>query len=135
LLRPVSRFGDGWGLGSTPHGMEIFDNASNSILNIPVGSFGPSLAKPNSLTTTQLAVNTFETSKVKLFPNPTTGIININTQTPVDVIILDVTGKVVFVASNITKDKTIDLAGLQKGIYLAKISSDNTTTTEKIILN
>ena len=44
-------------------------------------------------------------------------------------------GKVVFVANNVTKDKNIDLSGLQKGMYLAKISSENATTTEKIILN
>ena len=49
--------------------------------------------------------------------------------------IVDVTGKVVFVAAEVTKDKNIDLSGLQKGVYLARISSENGTTTEKIILN
>lgn len=131
----LDSYGDGWGLGSTPHGMEIFDNSNNSILDIPVGSFGTALAKPNSLTTAQLAVSSFEANTVKLFPNPSTGLISINTESAVNVSIVDVTGKVVFVATNITKDKNIDLSGLQKGVYLAKISSENATTTEKIILN
>jgi Secretion system C-terminal sorting domain len=70
-----------------------------------------------------------------LYPNPSTGLISINTESAVNVSIVDVTGKVVFVASNITKDKNIDLSGLQKGMYLARISGENTTSTEKIILN
>jgi thiol-disulfide isomerase/thioredoxin len=131
----LDSYGDGWGLGNTPHGMEIFDNTNNSILDIPVGAFGTALAKPNSLTTAQLAVSSFEANTVKLFPNPSTGLISINTETAVNVSIVDVTGKVVFVATNITKDKNIDLSGLQKGMYLARISGENTTSTEKIILN
>jgi thiol-disulfide isomerase/thioredoxin len=131
----LDSYGDGWGLGATPHGIEIFDNTNTSIYNKAVGSFGTTLALSNSLTTTQLAVSNFETSDVKLFPNPSTGIISINTTTPVAVSIIDVTGKVVFVATNVTKDKNIDLSGLQKGMYLAKISSETATTTEKIILN
>ena len=131
----LDSYGDGWGYGSTPHGMEIFNSSDISILDIAVGSFGTALAKPNALTTAQLAVNTFATNAVKLFPNPSTGIIYINTETAVNVSIIDVTGKVVFVATNVTKDKNIDLSGLQKGMYLAQISSENATTTEKIILN
>ncbi len=131
----LDSYGDGWGLGATPHGIEVFDNTNTSIYNKSVGSFGAALALPNALSTTLLAINNFEASDVKLFPNPSTGVISINTTTPVAVSIIDVTGKVVFVATNVTKDKNIDLSGLQKGMYLAKISSENATTTEKIILN
>ncbi len=131
----LDSYGDGWGLGATPHGIEVFDDTNASVYTQLVGSFGTTLALPNSLSTTLLAVSNFETSEVKLFPNPSTGILYINTTTPVNVNIVDVTGKVVFVATNVTKDKNIDLSGLQKGMYLAKISSENATTTEKIILN
>jgi hypothetical protein len=87
------------------------------------------------MTTAQLSVSAFELISLKLYPNPSTGIISINTETSVNVSIVDVTGKVVFVAAEVTKDKNIDLSGLQKGVYLARISSENGTTTEKIILN
>ena len=131
----LDSYGDGWGIGATPHGIEIFDDTNTSIYNKAVGSFGTTLALPNALSTTLLAVSNFEASDVKLFPNPSTGVISINTTTPVAVSIVDITGKVVFEANNVTKDKNIDLSGLQKGMYLAKISSENATTTEKIILN
>ncbi len=131
----LDSYQDGWGYGTTPHGIEVFDDTNTSIYTKLVSNFGASLALPNSLSTTLLAVSNFEASEVKLFPNPSTGVISINTTTPVAVSIIDVTGKVVFVATNVTKDKNIDLSGLQKGMYLAKISSENATTTEKIILN
>lgn len=131
----LDSYGDGWGYGSTPHGLEVFNSSDLSIVSIDGDNFTTTLAKPNAMTTTQLSVSAFEVNNLKLYPNPTTGIISINTETSVNVSVVDVTGKVVFVATNVTKDKNIDLSGLQKGVYLAKISSENATTTEKIILN
>lgn len=131
----LDSYGDGWSYGTTPHGIEIFDASNTSIYNLPVGGFGTTLAKPNSLTTTTLAVAQFDSSTVSLFPNPTTGIVNINTETPVAITIVDITGKVVYSSSQVTKEMTIDLSSLQKGMYLAKIVGDTTTSTEKIILN
>jgi hypothetical protein len=131
----LDSYGDGWSYGTTPHGVEVFDNSSNSIWSVAVGGFGTSLANPNSLNTAVLANETFKAKQFDVFPNPTTGIININSDVAVSVSIVDVTGKVVFTANNITKENSINLSGLQKGMYLAKISTANATTTEKIILN
>ena len=131
----LDSYGDGWSYGTTPHGVEVFDNSSNSIWSVAVGGFGTSLANPNSLNTAVLANETFKAKQFDVFPNPTTGIIHINSDVAVSVSIVDVTGKVVFTANNITKENSINLSGLQKGMYLAKISTANATTTEKIILN
>ena len=131
----LDSFGDGWSYGTTPHGVEVFDNSNVSIWNVAVGGFGTSLPNPNSLNTAALANETFKAKQFDVFPNPTTGIININSDVAVSVSIVDVTGKVVFTANNITKENSINLSGLQKGMYLAKISTANATTTEKIILN
>jgi hypothetical protein len=131
----LDSYQDGWGYGNTPHGLEVFDNSNTSVVFVDGDNFTNSLIKPNAMTTTQLSVSAFEVNSMKLYPNPSTGIISINTETAVNVSIVDVTGKVVFVATNVTKDKNIDLSGLQKGMYLAQISSENATTTEKIILN
>jgi hypothetical protein len=131
----LDSYGDGWGLGPTQHGLEVFDSSNVSVVFVDGDNFTTTLAKPNAMTTAQLSVSAFELNSLKLYPNPSTGIITINTETSVNVSIVDVTGKVVFVATNVTKDKNIDLSGLQKGVYLARISSENATTTEKIILN
>lgn len=130
----LDSYGDGWGYGTTPHGIEVFDNNNNSIYSVINPSFGASLVKSNALTTTLLSVGGFEASQVSIYPNPTTGILNITSETPVSIDIIDVTGKVVFSAANVSKEKSVDLSGLQKGIYFARIASENSTTTEKIIL-
>jgi cell division ATPase FtsA len=47
---------------------------------------------------------------------------------------MDLTGKVVFTANNVNNQTAINLSGLQKGMYLAKITGTDLQTTEKIIL-
>lgn len=73
-------------------------------------------------------------SKFKLYPNPTTGILKIASDKVVNVEITDITGKVVYSMNNVTNETAINLSNLQKGIYLAKISGDNSTETQKVIL-
>lgn len=132
-IQLLDSYGDGWGSGSTPHGLEVFANGV-SIASVLVGNFGTTLTKSNALTTTVLATDNFASQKTTVFPNPTTGIIKINTENSVNVMIVDVLGKTVYNAKNITKNSPIDLSNLQKGIYFAKIEGDTASTTEKIIL-
>ena len=88
-------------------------------------------AKASSL----LAIDTFNTqSGVKLYPNPSTGIIKITTEDIIQIEVVDILGKIVFTESNLSNNTTIDCSGLQKGIYVAKISSRNTIYTQKLIL-
>lgn len=127
-------FGDGWGAGATPHGIEIFDMNDVSLYNFPVANFGTSSTKSNAITTATLGVETVQIKKVGVFPNPTSGNIQIYTETPVMVTIVDVLGKTVYAANQVTNDTIINLSEFQKGIYIAKIVGENTITTEKIIL-
>jgi hypothetical protein len=127
-------YGDGWSYGSTPHGLEIFSAANVSLYNLPAANFGTALVKSNVLTTTVLGVASNDVNKFSVFPNPTSGIVQINTEETVAVSIVDVTGKIVYNSNTVTKLTSIDLTGLQKGIYIAKIIGDKTITTEKIIL-
>lgn len=102
----------------------LIDNNSGQIVN----------AKEVHLNTT-LATTAFNAAKLGVYPNPTSGIVNVYTDRPVTVAVVDMLGKVVFTANNVTRETPINLSGLQKGVYLAKISGDNLSTTEKIILN
>lgn len=82
-----------------------------------------------------LATNTFENaSKIKLYPNPSNGIVKIATETPVDVVVMDITGKIVFTMNQVTNESQMNLSSLQKGIYMAKIISEGSEETQKIIL-
>lgn len=73
-------------------------------------------------------------SKFKVYPNPTTGILKIASDKVVNVEITDITGKVVYAMNNVSNETAINLSHLQKGVYLAKISGDNATETQKVIL-
>ena len=126
-------YGDGWGYGSTPHGLEIFSN-DQSVYNIAVGNFGSLINKPNVITTTALSIGELTTSKFGIYPNPTSGLFQINTESPVQVSIIDVMGKLVHTANNVSGEMSVDLSGLEKGIYFAKIKGQQGTSTEKVIL-
>jgi Secretion system C-terminal sorting domain/Outer membrane protein Omp28 len=81
-----------------------------------------------------LANNEFVNKKLKLYPNPSTGILKISTDKPVDIIITDITGKTVFTAKQVTSDNQVNVSSLQKGIYIAKILNDGKEQNQKIIL-
>ena len=73
-------------------------------------------------------------AKFKIYPNPSTGIVKIATEIPVDVTITDITGKTVFTMSQVTNDTQMNLSSLQKGMYLAKITGEGTVENKKFIL-
>ena len=128
-------YGDGWAVGSTQHGLEVF-NGDTSMLLIDGEFTGKSLKKSNAITTTNyLGVADANINKVNLYPNPTTGIVQINTAETVKVTIVDMLGKVVYQNASVDAKTQINLSSFQKGIYMAKIVGENTIQTEKIILN
>jgi hypothetical protein len=81
-----------------------------------------------------LATNEFSVAKINVYPNPSNGLITIDSTTAVDVTVTDLTGKVVFSAKQITNQSPLNLTNLQKGIYLVKMANENGEQTEKIVL-
>lgn len=82
-----------------------------------------------------LVTANFDTNlKVKLYPNPSTGIVKIATNNSVSITLTDVTGKIVFSASEITSDSQLNLSNLQKGVYFAKINDGASEQIQKVIL-
>lgn len=89
----------------------------------------------SKIATVALSNNSFTSdSKFKVYPNPSNGIVKIKTETPADVVVMDITGKTVYTMNQVTSDSQLNLSSLQKGIYMAKIMSEGTEETQKIIL-
>lgn len=127
-------FGDGWGLGNTTHGMEFFVNDA-SVFFISGDDFSNTLTRTGVLTNVEaLGVGENQIKKFGVYPNPTNGIFQINTESPVKLTVVDMLGKTIYQSENITSESLIDLSGFQKGVYLAKIVSENGLSTEKVIL-
>jgi hypothetical protein len=75
---------------------------------------------------------------INVYPNPSNGIININSQTAIQKIeVYNVIGELVFEKqlNELKNNFNFDMLAFNNGIYMVKISADNKTFTEKIILN
>jgi Leucine-rich repeat (LRR) protein len=73
--------------------------------------------------------------KLEVFPNPTTGIININNVTLDQATAYDAEGREVKTALFAkTTNNSIDLVGLSKGVYFLYLQSQGATAVKKVVL-
>lgn len=80
------------------------------------------------------SINLHNSVKYKIYPNPTSGEISIEGEGIREIEVVDLSGK--SYKSNISNNgNSHDLSNLPKGIYLVKITSENSVRTEKIVLN
>ncbi|RLD83184.1 MAG: hypothetical protein DRJ10_03990, partial [Bacteroidetes bacterium] len=78
-------------------------------------------------------ISTIDKDGIKLFPNPTTGKLFIEGVEGANIKVYNITGKVVASYSDFS-DKSIDLSGLENGVYFIDIVTDNNTITKKVSL-
>lgn len=130
-------WGDGWSLGTGETGIEIFENdgITSVYKNILDKQVFETFILDNAFKSDGTMDNeSFTSGKFSVYPNPTTGILNFTTQEPVDVTVMDLTGKVVFTAKNVNDGGSINLSSLQSGMYIAKINSQTAERIEKIVI-
>ncbi|HYD91497.1 MAG TPA: T9SS type A sorting domain-containing protein, partial [Flavobacterium sp.] len=132
-------FGDGWiysaeGSEGEKHGIEIYSDGEMIYQNL-VGNFGTQLSTPNAFRTMGvLGTEDVEADTFAVYPNPTSGVLNFNTQEPVSVTVTDLSGKVVFTAKDINNGDAVNLGSLQTGMYIAKINGATSERVEKIMI-
>lgn len=82
-----------------------------------------------------LGINQNEIAGLSIYPNPVTyGILHItsNSNEVKSVIIFDVLGKQVL--NIITSNNAVNVAGLKSGVYILKVTEDEKTATQKLII-
>jgi len=83
--------------------------------------------------TTISGVKNINNNSVKLYPNPTTGIVNIEgIDNYKELQVLDIQGKTVMTINDFTN--TLNVSNLPKGNYIIRIISDNSVITKKLTL-
>ncbi|MGB0869037.1 MAG: T9SS type A sorting domain-containing protein [Flavobacteriales bacterium] len=88
-----------------------------------------------------LAVDDIEhgLTNVTLFPNPTNETLKIHVNSNskhLDIEILNIAGQIVYSNINIdSKNLTIDVSHLLKGVYMISVKTDNETSTQKFVKN
>ena len=84
------------------------------------------------VTATTLATTEVSKSKLSVYPNPASDVLNIKSSGKVDAVqIYDITGKVVKDAK--LKDGSINVSELQKGSYILKTTVNGEVTSQKFI--
>ena len=136
-------FGDGWIYGSDAnvntnefHGIRLY-NSGTMVYEQSVSTFTFSAITYDAalITNGTMGVKQPQTlSAVNVYPNPSSGIINISTTESVDISIADLTGKIVYRANGIQDGGTVNLTSLQQGMYLATLKGASGEKTEKIII-
>lgn len=87
-----------------------------------------------------LATKSFQSAQASLFPNPTSGIVNIklnNTDTLQSVAVYTITGQQVLSQNYTAKadNYTLDMQHLPTGVYMLKLNGTSGTYTQKLIRN
>ncbi len=92
-------------------------------------SFGDSLL---GVGTCAINIDNYQTSNdFNVYPNPTTGLLNITNAENAQVNVYNMIGEVVATATNVS---TMDISNLENGTYIVKVISNNSTSTKKITL-
>jgi hypothetical protein len=81
-----------------------------------------------------LSVKNFSAGSFRAYPNPTRGSWNITSNDDItSVVVYDVLGKAVYTKFGAAKEVSVNATELSKGVYFAKVSSANGTSTLKLI--
>jgi hypothetical protein len=85
-------------------------------------------------TTSILNTNSFEVSKVKLYPNPTSNILNVEASAAIQSLsVFNVLGQEVISRTATENIVSLDLSNLQAGIYVIKTNVDGTVSSTKFV--
>ncbi len=83
-----------------------------------------------------LLVNSFETSKIKMYPNPATTNFTIEANSIIEkVSVINLLGQEVISKNTNSQTVTLDIANLETGVYVVKATINGTVSTSKMIKN
>ena len=95
------------------------------------------VASTNDFIVNFLGIDAFKNAEVAVFPNPSSGIFNLQTNSGLEnasISVFDINGRAVYQTTfkNI-KTQVLDLTPLQNGIYMVKISNETSQFFRKIV--
>ncbi len=83
---------------------------------------------------TILGTNDFNTSKVKMYPNPTSNVLNIESTSAVELVsISNLLGQVILSKTSNTSLVSVDVSSLQAGVYITNTTIDGNVSSSKFV--
>ena len=73
-----------------------------------------------------------EVTHISLYPNPVSNMLKIEGLSHQNIMITDISGKVVYTAQNLTGSQNVNVAGLHQGIYIVNINGESGNMVKKI---
>ena len=123
----IDTFGDGGGPVSLV-------DSDGLIIYSTSGNYGSGESENFSVSNSPLSLNENDDMAVLIYPNPTSGILNVQTKNNLDITIFDLTGKQVFNTTNVSNGNQIDLSALHTGLYLVNMNDGINNSTQKLII-
>lgn len=112
---------------------DSFGNIVNESWPTPFNSCGFDLDAVGVINQKALGRSDFETVNVFLYPNPAHNTVYIQSKNEASVTIYDVSGRLVASKKSVTSNG-IDVSNLSKGIYVAQITSEEKTTSVRLVI-
>ena len=86
-------------------------------------------AQTANLNAPYVGINQADEVGLDIYPNPTNGIVNIETEGLQKVEVLDITGRVVMT----TNESSVNMSNLSNGIYMVRVTTMNGISTQKVV--
>lgn len=112
----------------------LLADANGNVLIESDGDYGGGFTK--AFSKGALGTNEVELAVVSVYPNPTTGIVNISSEKNIDnVYVYDISGKLLRTFNKLSTDKTVlDLSAFTSGTYILKVETGKKIITRKVII-
>ncbi|MCR4827775.1 MAG: choice-of-anchor J domain-containing protein [Bacteroidales bacterium] len=79
-----------------------------------------------------VGIEDFGKTQVSVWPNPTTGLVNISSADPVKTVeVYNVQGSLV---KSVNGESTLDLRNQPVGVYIVRVTTENTTSVQRVVL-
>lgn len=88
-----------------------------------------------TVTTTPIGINENDLNAVRVYPNPSNGMVNIENAADNTIMIYNAIGEVVAAVTKANATQSFDLSHLSNGTYVVKVISEQATTTQKFVIN
>ena len=79
-------------------------------------------------------IEEIKSDDISIYPNPTNGLVKIQTETNSTIEVINITGKTIKTVKATSQKTEIDLSQENKGIYFVKVFTSNGVRTQKLIL-
>ena len=80
----------------------------------------------------QVGVVSIENSSINIFPNPSTGIVNVKGAENSTIEVLNSLGQVILTVENASNMESVDLSSYNEGTYIVRVVTNNNITVKKV---